>query len=81
MNDDITKQILQKHVESGERETRGGVSESELNGLLCDFKEAMKKGFMVCESSPNGNHQVRITTHNLKDAQKLHRILINICNT
>jgi len=35
MNDDITQQILQKHVDSGERETHGGVSESELSDLLC----------------------------------------------
>lgn len=56
------------------------VNTQSLNELLCDFKEAIKNGFMTCESSPDGLYEVRIKTKTLVDAQKLHKLLIGISN-
>jgi len=56
-------------------------SESDTNALLCEIKKLISDGFMTCESTPDHDYYVKIETRRLVDAQKLHRLLVQISST
>jgi len=45
---------------------------------MSDLKELLENGFITCNSSGDGQYDVKINTRTLKEAHDLHRAIINL---
>lgn len=45
---------------------------------MSELIEALRKSFITCNSSPKGDYNVQINTGTLKEAHKLHRLILEL---
>ena len=43
-----------------------------------DLQKILQESFITCNSYPGGNYNVTIKTQNLRQAQKMHRLIIKL---